>query len=65
MLADGTEIYRSGIISPGESMGAVNLTKPLAPGRYEGAVARYSCYALGTMQTLNGADITFILEVLS
>jgi hypothetical protein len=64
MLADGTEIYRSGILAPGMSAGTVELTKQLAPGIYEGAVARFSSYSLETFQLLGGADISFTLEVL-
>ena len=65
MLTDGTEIYRSGILAPGQSVGVVALTSPLVPGTYESVVARYSCYSSENMQPLNGADIAFTLEVLS
>jgi len=64
MLADGTEVFRSGILAPGQSVGSVELTQPPPPGKYEGATALYSCYTLETVQPLNGADITFTLEVL-
>ena len=64
LLADGKEFFRSGILAPGQSVGDVDLSEPLSPGRYESAVVRYSCYTLDTMQPLNGADISFLLEVL-
>jgi hypothetical protein len=64
LLENGTEIYRSEILSPGQFLGIAELKTPLAPGIYERAIIRYSCFALETMQPLNGADITFTLEVL-
>jgi hypothetical protein len=63
MLEDGTEIYRSGILAPGQSIGSVELSRLLTPGEYNNAVARYSCYAIEGMKQLNGADISFTLEV--
>jgi hypothetical protein len=63
-LADGMEIYRSGILGPGQSVGTVELLHLLTPGIYEGAVAIYSSYAKSDLQPLNGADISFTLEVL-
>ena len=63
-LADGTEVYRSGILAPGQTVGNVELKNLLAVGIYEGAVAQYSSYAIDNLSPLNGADIDFILEVL-
>ena len=64
MLEDGTEIFRSGILAPGQAVGDVKMLQIIPPGIYEKAIARYSTYALETTQPLNGADITFNLEVL-
>ena len=64
IMPGGSEVYRSSYLAPGQSLGDVELSKLLAPGTYEGAVARYSCFALADMCPLNGADISFILEVL-
>ena len=64
IMPDGSEIFRSGIIAPGQPLGDVELSKQLEPGIHEGVIARYSIYSLNTMQPLNGADITFTLEVL-
>ncbi len=64
LLPDGSEVYRSSYLAPGQSLGDVELSKPLTPGTYEGAVARYSCFALADMRPLNGADVSFVLEVL-
>jgi len=65
LLEGGTEIYRSGILAPNQSVGSVALILPLISGTYENAIVRYSCYDIETMQPLNGADIKFTLEVLS
>jgi len=62
-LADGTEIFRSGILAPGQSVGTVELAHTLTPGIYEGVIARYSAYDRENLQPLNGADINFTLEV--
>ena len=63
-LADGLEVYRSGVLAPGQSVGVVELSSELAPGAYEGVTARYSAFSLDSLSPLNGADIDFILEVL-
>jgi len=62
-LADGVEIYRSGVLAPGQYIGVVELAQAPEPGTYEGATARFSCFDLKNLSPLNGADITFSLEV--
>lgn len=57
ILADGTVVYRSGVLARGQVVGTVELIQSLSQGRYEGTIARYSCYAIENMQPLNGADI--------
>ena len=64
ILPDGSEVYRSSYLAPGQSLGDVELSTPLAAGTYPGVTARYSCYAIDDMRQLNGADIAFTLEVL-
>jgi len=64
IMPDGSIIYNSGILAPSQELDEIELSKELESGIYEGVIARYSSYALDTMQPLNGADITFILEVL-
>jgi hypothetical protein len=63
-LADGTEIFRSGILAPGQSVGTAELAHTLTPGIYENVIARYSAYARENLQPLNGADVKFLMEVL-
>ena len=64
VMPNGTEVYRSSYLAPGQSLGDVQLSEAVAPGTYEGAVVRYFCYAVADMKPLNGADISFVLEVL-
>lgn len=62
-LADGQEIYRSGLIAPGKAIYSMTLPEPLEGGIYD-ATLTYYCYAMDDNQTeLNGATTHFILEV--
>lgn len=63
LLPDRTEVFHSGILAPGSSINSIKLRYTLEPGRYERAILRYTCYAVGSMAELNGADIVFNLEV--
>ncbi|NMA67766.1 MAG: hypothetical protein GX957_16300 [Clostridiaceae bacterium] len=62
-LPDGAEVFRSGLLAPGKSIDSIKLKYNLEPGKYEGAILRYSCYTTESMEQLNGADIVFNLEV--
>lgn len=63
-LQNGTEIFHSSKLAPGEKLNKIELAQPLKAGTYKGAKLRYSCYAFEDLQPLNGADINFTLEVL-
>jgi len=63
-LADGTELYQSGMIKPGQHLDTVELFRPLEAGVYEGAVLRYECFSIDTLNPLNGAKTILKLEVL-
>jgi len=62
-LPEGTELFRSGLLAPGKSINTIELSHALEPGIYPDAIIKYSCFALDTLELLNGADVTFILEV--
>ena len=64
MLADGTKIFRSGVLAPGQSIGTVELPNAIPLGIHDGAIARYSAFSLDDLSPLNGADVNFTLEVL-
>ena len=58
-LADGTVLWQSDYIAPGESSDPMVLKKPLKKGTYEKAVMLYECFALnddGTYRQVNGAN---------
>lgn len=58
-LADGTVLWQSDYIAPGESSEPMKLNKPLKKGSYEKAVMLFECFALnddGTYRQVNGAN---------
>ena len=63
ILPDGTEIFRSDKLDPGDTLDALNLSRTVPAGMYERTILRYSCYAIGDMRRLNEADVIFTLEV--
>lgn len=62
LMPDGTEVFRSGLLSPGNTVPSGELSHTPSAGVYENAVLRYSCYALNTMEALNGADVTLTVK---
>lgn len=63
ILPDGTEIFRSDMLNPGDTLDKIKLSKTVAAGTYEKTILRYFCYAPGDLRQLNGADVLFTLEV--
>ena len=45
-LPSGEEIFRSGLVSPGESLSTMALASVPPAGTYESSILRYSCYSL-------------------
>jgi hypothetical protein len=64
IMPGGAELYRSSYLAPGQSLGDVEMLVSPSPNVYEDVTARYSCYTMGDLKPLNGADINFTLEVL-
>lgn len=62
ITADGREIYRSGMIAPGQALYKVKADPIPAVGTYT-ATIRYECYHLTTQAPLNGAEINVELSV--
>lgn len=63
MLDDGTILWVSNYIKPGESSEAICLTKELEKGSYN-AVLKYDCFSTdGEMKRLNGAQTKLSLRV--
>lgn len=63
-LPSGEEIFRSGLVPPGESLPTMTLASVPPAGIYESAILRYSCYSLDSMQPLNGADVKLTVEII-
>ncbi len=63
ILPDGTEIYCSELIKPGQKTDAIRLSQLLDVGTYKNATLRYSCYSMEDKSPMNGADTKFTLEV--
>lgn len=64
LLPTGEELFHSGLLAPGKTISDIKLNHTLEPGVYDGAILQYSCYSIGDMSELNGANITFDLEVI-
>lgn len=63
MLDDGTILWVSSYIKPGESSETIYLTKELEKGSYN-AVLKYDCFSFdGEMKRLNGAQTKLSLRV--
>lgn len=63
-MPDGTVFYKSDPIEPGQRVEKMELNQLLTAGTYENCRMAYDCYDLKTDTTLNGADVTFTLEVI-
>ncbi|MFV0518485.1 MAG: hypothetical protein ACK5MV_13915 [Aminipila sp.] len=63
ILPDGTEVFRSGLLEPGQKTDAIKLSQALKAGTYKDAVLRYTCYSTKDKAQMNGADTKFTLEV--
>ena len=61
-LEDGTVLWRSGDVRPGENVTKLTLSRPLDVGTYP-ATLGYSCYSLRDGSQLNGAEIQLNIKV--
>ena len=63
-LEDGTLLWRSELIEPGQVSKPLVLTKELKKGYYAGSLLRYNCYRMDEDRTpLNGAETKVTLWV--
>ena len=64
LLEDGTPLWISELIAPGESSEPVVLTEPLEPGEYKNAVLKYECFRMDdALSPLNGGEVHLTLKV--
>lgn len=62
-LEDGTMLWQSELIAPGDVSEPIVLTKPLEQGTYRNAILKYSCFKLDGVTPLNGAETKLTLWV--
>ena len=63
-LADGTPLWQSSYIPPGEASDPIRLQEPLEPGVYPDAQLTYACFRMDEALTpLNGAQMELTLRV--
>ena len=64
MLEDGTLLWQSELIEPGNISDPITLNQPLETGTYPNAVLKFDCYTMdGTMSALNGAATQLTIRV--
>lgn len=64
LLEDGTVLWQSKLIKPGEVSAAIVLSQELEKGTYPNARLKYDCYTMdGNMTVLNGASTKLSLIV--
>ena len=63
-MEDGTLLWESDLIEPGENSKPITLSKVLEKGTYPNAILRYSCYCMDEkLSPLNGAEMKLTLWV--
>ena len=63
-LEDGTRLWQSDYIKPGETSSPIVLTQSLEKGTYPNTVLQYSCFKMDDEKTpLNGAETKLTLRV--
>lgn len=64
MLADGTTLWQSELVKPGEISEPITLNEPLAAGVYPNSLLKFDCYTMdGNMRSLNGAATKMTIHV--
>lgn len=64
ILDDGTVLWESDYIAPGEISKPITLNQPLEAGTYPNSILRYSCFTLDKNRSpLNGAETKLTLRV--
>ena len=64
-LEDGTLLWKSADVAPGENSEPVVLTQPLAAGTYKNAILKYECFTMDKSHSqLNGAQTKLMIQAL-
>lgn len=64
LLENGTKLWTSELVAPGESSEPVVLSQTLEPGEYKNAVLKYECFRMDDdLSPLNGGEVQLTLKV--
>lgn len=64
ILEDGTTLWQSELVKPGEISKSITLNEPLAAGVYPNSLLKFDCYTMdGNMRSLNGAATKMTIHV--
>lgn len=64
ILEDGTVLWVSDYIEPGDISDTIVLSKELEPGTYPNSILKYECFTMdGNLSALNGAETKLTLIV--
>lgn len=64
ILEDGTVLWVSDYVKPGEISNNIKLSKELEPGTYPNSILKYECFTMdGSLSPLNGAETKLTLWV--
>ena len=64
ILEDGTVLWVSDYVKPGEISDNIELSRELEPGTYPNTILKYECFTMdGTLSPLNGAETKLSLMV--
>lgn len=63
VLEDGTEIWKSDYMEPGEKAEHIKLLQTLPEGTYQNVTLKYDCFSLNNKSALNNARIKLKLVV--
>lgn len=65
-LKDGTQLWESELIEPGQAIYELTLNQTLSTGAYEACTLKYECFTMDDWQKpLNGSEVKFTMNVLS
>lgn len=62
-LEDGTELWQSKLVKPGDGLHEITLNQALDAGDYKNATLAYECFSLSDQTPLNGSNITLTINV--
>ena len=64
ILADGTKLWESNLVEPGQAFNKITLNQSLPVGTYENTVLKYKCFSNSDGSgVLNGSEVKFNLNV--